>query len=232
MPHGGKIANLESMRITAVLFDMIGTTVMEDGHVIISCFSKAFHDHDIQIVPGMITSIRGKNKKEAIEEILTHANNNEPSLVQSIFESFSTNIHDNIGRFSENPDLAELLLFLRSRAIKTGIGSGLPAEIFQQIADHLGWGQGLFDYEATSTSINKGRPDPAMILDMLRALGLDRSELLKVGDTVADIREGKNAGVRTVALLSGTVDPDLLRAEQPSFIIPRLAGLKDIISGE
>ena len=231
MPHGGKIPNFGSVRIAAVLFDMIGTTVMEDGDIIVSCFGKAFHDHNIYIVPGMLTSVRGKNKKEAIEEILTHTNN-DPALVQVIFDSFKANIQNNISRFSENHDLHELLRFLKSRAIKVGIGSGLSRDIFQRITEHLGWGQGLFDYEGTSTSINKGRPDPAMILDMLRTLDLNPSELLKVGDTVADIREGKNAGVPTVALLSGTASPDLLRAEQPSFIIHRLSELRDIISTE
>ena len=210
---------------------MIGTTVIEDGDIIVSCFSKAFHDHDIHIPPNIINSIRGKNKKEAIEEILTHTNN-APDRLQGIFDSFRANILNNIDRFSENPDLSDLLRFLKFKSIKVGIGTGLPGDIFESIAMHLGWSHDLFDYAGNSDTVRKGRPDPEMILDMLRTLDLPPSDLLKVGDTVADIREGKNAGVRTVALLSGTALPHLLRAEQPSFVIGRLAGLRDIIAGE
>ncbi|MGZ8518400.1 MAG: HAD family hydrolase [Chitinophagaceae bacterium] len=42
-----------------------------------------------------------------------------------------------------------------------------------------------------------------MILDMLKKFSLQKEQFLKVGDTVADILEGKNAGVKTAAILSG-----------------------------
>jgi phosphoglycolate phosphatase-like HAD superfamily hydrolase len=70
-----------------------------------------------------------------------------------------------------------------------------------------------------------------MILDMLKKLsGVDRSEFLKVGDTTADIQEGKNAGVATVAILSGSQTAEQLQAEHPDYFIRSLFELKAILS--
>jgi len=62
----------------------------------------------------------------------------------------------------------------------------------------------------------------------MRKYSLQPDELLKVGDTVADIQEGKNAGVVTAAILAGTQANELLRAENPDFLIEELMELKPL----
>ena len=51
----------------------------------------------------------------------------------------------------------------------------------------------------------KGRPYPYMIFRNMEALGLmDVRRVIKVGDTVSDIREGKNAGVLSAGIVTGS----------------------------
>jgi phosphoglycolate phosphatase-like HAD superfamily hydrolase len=69
-----------------------------------------------------------------------------------------------------------------------------------------------------------------MILDMMKKFRLNNSELLKVGDTITDIREGKNAGVLTAAILSGTQSQEELVSQEPDYVINSLSQLKDIIN--
>lgn len=51
----------------------------------------------------------------------------------------------------------------------------------------------------------RGRPDPYMIFENLKALEVPSvKNAVKVGDTVSDIREGVNAGVWSVGVIEGS----------------------------
>jgi phosphoglycolate phosphatase len=58
--------------------------------------------------------------------------------------------------------------------------------------------------------------------------GADASDTLMVGDAISDIRQGKAAGVRTVAVTWGFQDRDLLADEHPDFIADTPADLLTI----
>lgn len=52
---------------------------------------------------------------------------------------------------------------------------------------------------------SKGRPYPYMIFRNMEALELiSVDKVLKVGDTIADIKEGVNAGIDTVGIIEGS----------------------------
>mmetsp|Transcript_58021 Transcript_58021/g.188849 ORF Transcript_58021/g.188849 Transcript_58021/m.188849 type:complete len:139 (+) Transcript_58021:339-755(+) len=53
----------------------------------------------------------------------------------------------------------------------------------------------------------------------------DPRRVVKVGDTVVDVEEGRNAGVFTVSVLTGTQSRDKLAAAGPDCIIPSVADL-------
>src|SRR6185503_20663451 len=115
---------------------------------------------------------------------------------------------------------------LAKTGIRIGLGTGLPRDTFEAIFNYLGWNVKHFDYIGIAEEMAKGRPHPDMIFAMMKKLGLGVDELIKVGDTVADIREGKNAGVKTVAILSGTQDEQDIRDQQPDNIIRSLDELR------
>jgi phosphoglycolate phosphatase-like HAD superfamily hydrolase len=50
-----------------------------------------------------------------------------------------------------------------------------------------------------------------------------------VGDSVADIRAGKNAGIKTVAVLSGIFSRRELERENPDLILENVNQLPDFI---
>ena len=50
-----------------------------------------------------------------------------------------------------------------------------------------------------------GRPKPYMIFTNMQVLGIDHvHKVMKIGDTLSDIAEGKHAGVYTVGVLEGS----------------------------
>ena len=147
-----------------------------------------------------------------------------------IFSSFEDNFSNNISNFQSSTGFTGLLSYLKDQNIKVGLGSGLSRDIFDKVLSHLRWNQNDFDYVGIASEIGKSRPDPAMIVDMMKKLSLNSpGEFMKVGDTVADIQEGKNAGVLTVAMLSGTQPRELIEAADPDFMIEELIDLKGLV---
>ena len=62
------------------------------------------------------------------------------------------------------------------------------------------------DYWVSPDSVDGcGRPYPYMIFKNMQELKLqDVSRVMKVGDTVSDIKEGKNAGMVSVGIVEGS----------------------------
>ncbi|MEI9920522.1 MAG: HAD family hydrolase [Bacteroidota bacterium] len=217
------------MAITAVFFDFIGTTVLEKNNdVVLTCFQNAFADFSLDVDKKTLQQHRGKDKDEMIVEILKSAKR-EPKIKPKVLGAFKKHFNNNLDQFSENNDLDATMEHLRSRKVKVGIGSGLPRDLLQTLLEHFRWERFGFDYISTAEEIGKGRPNPEMIIDMMVKLHLNNFQFLKVGDTIADIQEGKNANVMTAALLSGTQPEDVLRNEKPDYVINRLSDLQSIV---
>ena len=53
----------------------------------------------------------------------------------------------------------------------------------------------------------------------------DYSVVLKVGDTVEDIREGQKVGATTIAVVSGTQTLETLLKENPLAVLPSIAAV-------
>ena len=51
-------------------------------------------------------------------------------------------------------------------------------------------------------------------------------EVIKIGDTIADIKEGKNAGCKTVGVLSGADSKEQLLKGKPDIIINNVMDLR------
>lgn len=217
------------MKFKAILFDLVGTTVIEKPGTIIGCFEDAFRKNNVEIDDDFLKSHRGRGKKEIIESLLRSRGITEETTLR-VYDDFKINVESRISDFSPAHGTEELFSLVKSLNIKLGIGTGLPRSIFRLISAQLGWRDVMFDYTGIAEEVGTGRPDPAMINDMMKKLDItDGGEFLKIGDTAADIQEGKNAGVKTAVILSGTQDSGMLKNEKPDFILDSLADIKMIL---
>ncbi|HEY0655646.1 MAG TPA: HAD family hydrolase [Chryseosolibacter sp.] len=208
--------------IRAVLFDVIGTTVLEeDPDFVNRCFRYAFSANNVRVTEENILRVRGKDKLEAIHALLVEVG--EPLILSNkIFAEFERSITSGIANFREHPQLKEVVGVLKRRSIAVGVGSGLPRSVFKVLFEHLQWRKYDFDFIEVFETYAVGRPAPAMIHDMCDKLQLLPGQLLKVGDTMSDIEEGKNAKTQTAAILSGTQPADLLMSAKPDYIFTSL----------
>jgi phosphonatase-like hydrolase len=218
------------MKVEAILFDVIGTTVQEkDPNTVNNCLFQAFTKHSVIVDSKTLNQFRGRDKKEIIR--LTLAANQLPEArATQILESFNLNIIDSLHNFSGNEGAEELFAYLRGKQIKFGLGTGLSRELFELILKHLRWKKSDFDYIGIANELPRSRPHPDMIFDMMKILNVSNpTQFLKIGDTVSDIQEGKHAGVITAAMLSGTQPDEVLKSANPDFILKGLPDVKNIV---
>jgi phosphoglycolate phosphatase-like HAD superfamily hydrolase len=101
----------------------------------------------------------------------------------------------------------------------------------------VGWSRNvLIDATISSDEVARGRPYPDMIQDLMNRLGVeDPQRVAKVGDTPADLEEGRNAGCGLViGVTAGTHSREQLERYPHTHLIetiaelPALLGLQEV----
>ena len=227
-----------SQPIQLAMFDMAGTTVNDkvDGHpLMVISMMRAFAKHGIELSPDLINKHRGKQKSEAIQTLLREVAELPPADAErvgdGVYSEFLHELESNLSSISEIDGTTELFRHLKSKDIHIGVGSGFPMQVIQAIISQLGWlNEGLLDYVGSAEQVGVGRPNPKMIHDAMQQFNItDGRKVLKIGDTIVDVQEGKNAGVWTVAVLTGSQTEAQLRAVAPDYILSSIRELTTLI---
>ena len=215
-----------------ILFDLIGTTISDSSKgesLILEAFQKSFQANGFEISYDHINQQRGRIKKEAIKIILKE-NTQDERLINKVYTDFIKLLNLSKSNFAEINGAKNVFRELKQKGIKIGVGSGLPLVFMHEIINQAGLQDVNFDYLGSSEELGIGRPDPIMINDALRKLEIrDKSRILKIGDTFVDIQEGKNAGVLTAGVLTGTQNRHTLEKFNPDYIFEDIKGLIGII---
>jgi len=141
----------------------------------------------------------------------------EPSLAM-VVKNFSTPI----------PGAVELINLLKSQGIKVGTTTGYVAGMMNNILPLAAVNGLIPDSVVNSSDVSAGRPFPWMIYrncEMLNVFPL--YQMVKIGDTVADIHEGVNAGMWTIGLTKSGNELGLSLAEtekaDPIWLMEKIA---------
>ncbi len=86
-----------------------------------------------------------------------------------------------------------------------------------------------FQLVVTGLDNNHPKPSPEAITEIAKQLDIQTSECAVVGDSVINVRTGRNAGAKTVAVLSGTFTKEELEKEKPDLILKNVNELPDFI---
>lgn len=202
-----------------IVFDLAGTTVT-DTNTVGSCLQAALLKAGLEVTVDDVNSVMGIRKPVAIQELLTrydHAGN-----VDEIYESFRSimiETYQTSAEMVEIPGTTETFKEIRNLGLKIAVDTGFERDITDVLLDRMGWGE-LVDDSITSDEVETGRPAPDMIFELCRRLAVDPQDVVKVGDTPADIYEGKNAGAALViGVLYGTHSREQLESCEPDVLI-------------
>jgi HAD superfamily hydrolase (TIGR01549 family) len=123
------------------------------------------------------------------------------------------------------PGATDLVRALSARGCQVAIATTDRAPRAALAMDCLGIGSEV-DLIVGADMVKNTKPDPEMVDQILRRLGIGREHALMVGDAITDVRMGVSAGLLgTVAVLTGFTKASDLRAVTP-YIVESVAALK------
>lgn len=204
--------------IEAVIFDWAGTTVDYGSLAPVIAFKKAFKNAGIELSDADIRQDMGMAKWDHIGKIL------ELEDVKEQWEANYSKLPDDEDRKKIYLDFQESLLrylkeytelksgvlktfnYLKEYGIKVATTTGYTAEMMKIVQDRAAQDGYTPDLIVTSEDVDgQGRPSPAMIQFIMHKFNIDDpKKIIKVGDTLVDIKEGQNANVKTVGIVEGS----------------------------
>ncbi|BAU53809.1 HAD hydrolase-like protein [Mucilaginibacter gotjawali] len=227
------------MSIKLVVFDIAGTTVKDD-HNVSKAFQAALKKYQYDVPLERINPLMGYEKNEAITQMLQlHETDKEKitgSLVDAIHREFvkqMIHFYQFEPGIAPLPNVEETFAELHRMGIKIGINTGFSRDIADTIVERLQWiEKGLIDEVIGSDEVELGRPHPFMIRKIMKDCAItDPLEVMKVGDTEVDVREGQNAGCHyVIGVTTGIFTREELEIYNPTHIIDDIAQVIGIIN--
>jgi len=86
-----------------------------------------------------------------------------------------------------------------------------------------------FKYIITALDTHNPKPSPEALIKCAKQFDFQMCECVVVGDSIVDIKAGKNAGAKTVAVLSGIFSREELESEKPDLILESVNKLPDFL---
>ena len=238
-------------KISMVMFDLSGTTVQDDTGVR-DCLYQAAVEFDLQTTPEEILLHMGTNKIHLYQFLIARAQGQEIDIkdfqkardpetyarARQVFCRYSELMIEHYRQeVAEVPGASDVFRWCHAHGIKVATDTGFHHDVVEAIMEGLGWlRDGLVDISVDVESVpgQIGRPAPFMIYHAMMQLDVQSiHEVIKIGDTPADMLEGRNAGCRgVVGVLSGPRPVTAWGKYWHTHVIPSVADLPDLIESE
>lgn len=214
-------------QITCVIMDWAGTAVDYGCFAPLNAFLKVFaEEKGIDITYRQAREPMGLLKIDHIKAILSMPEvaakfqgkyNREWNMedVQSMYQSFEKHLFASLQDFTTPiPHVIDTLNLLRAQGIKIGSTTGYTDKMMKIVlagAREKGY---TVDNLVTPDQVPAGRPYPYMIYKNMIDLAVPSvDEVVKVGDTITDIKEGLNAKVWTIGVITGSNEMGITEEE-------------------
>lgn len=219
-------------RLKAVIFDWAGTTFDFGCFAPTGVFVEVFRQKGIEITQKEARGPMGVHKRDHIRIItrypriasewkMIHGRECTEKDTEEMFNNFIPLQLSVIEKYSAIiPELPEALKVIRALDMKIGSTTGYNNEMMSILtlcAARQGY---VADSVVCATDVPAGRPAPWMAFRNAENLGIyPMQAILKIGDTIADIEEGLNAGMWSVGVVTSSNEMGMTQ-EEISFMDP------------
>ena len=222
-------------KVTLLICDMAGTIINEKGLIYKSLFNvldemkinvkkedmKSWHGSDKREV--LYKEIYKRYKPPGVRDISPLVNEAEEKLIVELEKNYFKN--KNIELIDKN--LLNFFDEVRINGIKIALNTGYPMKFQKKIIDHFNLDNRIDAY-ISSEEVKFGRPHPYMIHRLMEECDIPSvKNVAKIGDTVNDMLEGKNAGCAlTIGVLSGADNKEKL-LKHSDMVINKITDLRN-----
>ncbi|WP_299533438.1 phosphonatase-like hydrolase [Ulvibacterium sp.] len=223
-------------KIELAVFDMAGTVVDEDN-VVYKTLQKAINKKGYLLTLDFVLEHgAGKEKHQAIKDILRiEEGYDQDETAKEIFKDFKKMLGKAYQDLSVTTyaGVEDLLDTLKKLNIKVALNTGYDKNTAQLLLDKMNWTMGIhYDILITADDVKRGRPNPDMIFEAMDILQINNpSKVLKAGDSIIDIQEGKNARCgMTIGVTTGAHTREQLSSAKPTYVLDSLIELEEILT--
>jgi len=135
--------------------------------------------------------------------------------VEEMYRSFEKHLFDSLTSFTDPiPHVIDTLQQLRDKGIQIGSTTGYTQAMMDVVRPGAAAKGYTVDNLVTPDHLPAGRPAPYMVYQNMIQLAIPSVEqVVKVGDTIADIQEGVHAKVWSIGIILGSNEMGLTEAE-------------------
>ena len=209
-------------KIKCIIMDWAGTAVDYGCFAPVAAFIEAFAEKGLVIDVVQTRKPMGLPKIQHIRELLSMPEVNED--VAELNRLFEKHLFASLENYTDPiPGVIPTLEKLRAEGLKIGSTTGYTREMMDVVLPAAQAKGYRVDYCATPNLLPSGRPAPYMIFENLTKLAVPSLDaVVKVGDTIADIKEGVNAKVWSVGVILGSNEMALTEEETKSMPVDEL----------
>lgn len=213
--------------VEAVIFDWAGTTVDYGCFAPVQAFIETFKAAGVEPTMeetrepmGMlkIDHIRTMLKMDRIAAEWERVHGAAPCEddVHALYEPYEQRLLSILHNFAEpKPHVLDAVAQLRAADVRIGSTTGYNDKMMAIVVPAAREAGYEPDFIITPDAVGgHGRSYPYMMFRNMEALGVtDARRVAKVGDTVSDIREGKNAGCISIGVIEGSSEMAMTQDE-------------------
>jgi phosphoglycolate phosphatase len=212
--------------VDLIVFDLDGTLADTLPDIVAAagyaCRGLGLPEHPPEAVRGMI----GGGERKLIERLVGPAHQDRVDECLALYLDYYTRHNGELTRLY--PGVAETLARLSGK--KLAVLSNKLQRLTQQTLEAVDLARFFVAIRGGGSGLPlKPAPDPLAAL--IGDLGVGPSRSLMVGDKIADIKTGREAGAFTAAVTYGYGDLDSLTAASPDFLLQRFSQLPEILAG-
>ena len=227
-------------KISCVIMDWAGTAVDFGCFAPLNAFLKVFSEEKgIDITYRQAREPMGLLKIDHIKAILNIPEVNEKFRVRygrdwnmedvnEMYVSFEKYLFASLSNFTTPiPGVLDTIKELRESGIKIGSTTGYTQAMMDVVRPGAAAKGYVVDNLVTPDNLPAGRPAPYMIYKNMIDLAIPSVDnVVKVGDTIADIKEGVNAKVWSIGIITGSNEMGITEEEYNRRTPDELAALK------
>lgn len=210
-----------------VIFDWAGTTVDYGCFAPVEAFLEIFRHFGIEPTMDEVREPMGMLKRDHIKTMLNmpricgiwvekYGKKPTEEDIDRMHDMFQEKLLGILHRFADpKPYVVQTIAKLREMGIKIGSTTGYTDKMMEIVVPEAkAQGYEPDAWFSPNAVNNIGRPYPYMVFENMKALKVTSvDKVVKVGDTISDIKEGKNAGVYTIGVVEGSSEMALTKAE-------------------
>ena len=200
------------------IFDMDGTLV--DTISSIAYFAnRALNMYGLPSIEENHYKIMVGNGSRVLCERMIERVGGSKEQLEKVFPEYNESYDNDFLYLTKAYDgCVEMLRALKEMGVKTAILSNKPDSTAKKVSDAL-FESGLIDVCYGGRDGIALKPDPAGVFEILKEFGVEKDEVLYVGDTATDIKTAKNADLTNIGVLWGFRDRNELEGAGADYII-------------